>query len=114
MGGGNRRRTEPSGPILMNQFAMGWPGAAEALGWAKAESKARPLGRAEIGGPSAQTVRHAILPAILATMQSRHARFPRRSILMTAIAGISSERGGGGGGGGGARLATVSDRGDDA
>jgi multidrug efflux pump subunit AcrB len=62
-------------PILMTSFAMLAGMAPMALGLGEGGEQSAPLGRAVIGGLLGATCATLIiLPAILATLQSRHAR----------------------------------------
>src|SRR5260221_4738141 len=62
-------------PILMTSFAMLAGMVPMALGLGKGGGQSAPLGRAVIGGLLGATCATLIiLPAILATLQSRHAR----------------------------------------
>src|SRR5260221_8109179 len=62
-------------PILMTSFAMLAGMVPMALGLGEGGGQSAPLGRAVIGRlPGATCATPIILPAILATLQSRHAR----------------------------------------
>ena len=78
-------------PILMTSFAMLAGMMPMALGLGEGGEQSAPLGRAVIGGLLGATCATLIiLPAILAALQSRRARFRPRSILTTPRAAISS------------------------
>src|SRR5258706_397494 len=68
-------RRSPPRPILMTSFAMLAGMVPMALGLGEGGEQSAPLGRAVIGGLLGATFATlVILPAILATLQSRHAR----------------------------------------
>ena len=75
MGGRDEGARSRLRPILMTSFAMIAGMMPMALGLGEGGEQSAPLGRAVIGGLLGATCATLIiLPAILATLQSRHAR----------------------------------------
>jgi Cu/Ag efflux pump CusA len=89
-------------PILMTSFAMLARMVPMALGLGEGGEQSAPLGRAVIGGLLATCATLIILPAILATLQSQHARIsasldpndPRSPYFEPRLAAVSDRRDG--------------------